>query len=126
MFDSILYSIASLIGIVFLYYFQAKFKPNIWIARKYTRDHLKIISKEQKRNLLQPYTIEITDSYLLFEDRFIRSEIKWSNYKNVKKTSDYIFIYNNMDSITIVPKRSFENDNEFDQYYQILTEKITT
>jgi hypothetical protein len=74
-------------------------------------------------------TIIGVKTYILSEDGFkeitnsSETLTKWNGIKNIEETNDYFFVFVDKIAAYVIPKRSFSNKTETEQFLQIMKNK---
>lgn len=84
----------------------------------------KMLKEGKNQDLLGSKTVELRQNDILSSGENSESKVKWNTVERYVETNDHIFIYISAMEAYIVPKRSFNNDEEKTQFIEILNNKI--
>lgn len=68
--------------------------------------------------------VTLTDSALIEEIPFRRTEYQWQGMVRLRQTKSHLFIYNASTDAAIIPRRAFESDAQWEGFHEFCTEKI--
>jgi hypothetical protein len=88
---------------------------------------IKGMFKEGKnRGTLGSHEIRIGEDAIVDETDSGTQIVKWQAVEKVAKTEKYIIIYISSVSAQIIPRRSFLNDNSYEEFYDLVLTKINS
>ncbi len=77
---------------------------------------LSVLSKKNKNYYLNK-EISISNNGLFQISEFSKTELSWKAIQKIAKTKNHIFLYVNQISAYIVPRRAFQNQNDWESFY---------
>jgi hypothetical protein len=78
------------------------------------------MASRENRTVLTEHTITLTDTGLLEETRFNRTEQKWAGVTRLARTRRHIFVYVSRDAAHVIPRRAFADAVACDAFYERL------
>ena len=78
----------------------------------------KSMSKDKQAGILCEHKITLTNEALLEYTNTNESKFSWAGVYRVVEWSNYLFIYTNISTAHIIPKRAFRNEEEFQEFYK--------
>jgi hypothetical protein len=102
----------------------ANFKPRHWYAKRVINNYLKNVGDSNLQLFSQPKELEISDERINISNQDWSSSMSWNIVVSIKRSSYSIIIYYGIRSILIIPRRSFESDQEFDSFYEDICEML--
>ncbi len=69
----------------------------------------------------EEYFLSFSDDGISFKTESINSQLKWSIYRQVIETSDFIFLVQNSRMYTIIPKRTFSKSEMLESFRELVT-----
>lgn len=84
---------------------------------------LSLISKANKTTLTE-HTITLTDTGLVEETEFNRTEQKWIGIPRLARTHRHIFAYTSQYAAHVIPRRAFDDAASWDAFYEELQSRV--
>jgi hypothetical protein len=75
-------------------------------------------------HLHKPFTVDITDEGVTFEQSDRRTDHRWSAFQDLEETPQLFLLYTSKLQYLIVPKRSFESPCDLAELYRLCREKL--
>lgn len=83
-----------------------------------------IVSVGMDRRTRLERVVTLTDSALIEEMPFRRTEYQWHGMVRLRRTKSHLFLYNASTDAAILPRRAFENEQQWDAFNEFCTKKI--
>lgn len=64
-------------------------------------------------------SLTVGDESFVTESEYGRSETKWTLVQKLARTKSHIFMFLGQDNAIVVPRRAFENSDQWDKFYEI-------
>jgi hypothetical protein len=72
----------------------------------------------------EEYELIFNEDEILFTAGGLNSTIQWDFYKSIKETKDFIYLMYAKNGYSIIPKRTFNNNEERDRFLKLIRSKI--
>jgi hypothetical protein len=79
----------------------------------------------RKRTILTEHRFAIAPESLVDETAFAKRDFKWPDVQKLARTRRYIFIYVAQPAAFVIPKRAFQDDDEWNAFYQFCRERTS-
>jgi len=112
----------SRVSIGFFSYFFALVAALTWfVERRMTRRGISDIIKEEKQDKgrLGRHKIKLDDTGLVESTAVGEARTLWSGVDRVEHDPEYIYIYTAPGAAHVIPRRSFNSDNDAEQFLQL-------
>ncbi len=112
-FDMFATIIATIVGLIFLYYAM---NYNFTNTKKIPMDDGAILGKSD---------IELTDESLIMKNKNSFSNYDWAAIKSIENGKTALYLYLDTNMAIIIPKRHFKNELEEDDFTDFVEARIT-
>jgi hypothetical protein len=79
---------------------------------------------KMNKTVLTDSSIILNEDILVTESAYSHSEIQWTAIQKLVRTRTYIFLYIMQHGALVIPRRAFESDAAFDQFWSFCQAKL--
>jgi len=95
----------------------------VWLVLMSILIAVAMVSKAN-RTLLTEHIVTLTDTGLIEETQFHRTEQKWAGITRLARTRRHIFAYVSQYAAHVIPRRAFSDAGAWDQFYARLQARV--